>query len=77
MNYTISRLIFDSTEDYLRQAAPALLSTIAPALFYLRPSMGSYLLHPCSRQSTVHTGTALSQKIFCKIKSLCDNLVNS
>ncbi len=23
----------------------ALLSTIAPALFYLRPSMGSYLLH--------------------------------
>jgi hypothetical protein len=29
--------------------APALFSTIAPALFYLRPSMGSYLLHPCSR----------------------------
>ena len=29
--------------------APALLTTIAPALFYLRPSMGSYLLHPCSR----------------------------
>jgi len=29
--------------------APALLSTIAPALFYLHPSMGSYLLHPCSR----------------------------
>ncbi len=61
MNYTISRLIFDSTEDYLRQAAPALL----------------YLLHPCSRQSTVRTGTALNQIIFCKIKSLRDNLVNS
>jgi hypothetical protein len=24
-------------------------STIAPALFYLRPSVGSYLLHPWSR----------------------------
>ncbi len=45
MNYTISRLIFDSTEDY--------------------------------HQSTVLTGTALNQIIFCKIKSLCDNLVNS
>jgi len=31
--------------------APALLSTIAPALFYLRPSLGSYLLHPCSRSA--------------------------
>ncbi|VEF25391.1 Uncharacterised protein [Shewanella baltica] len=25
--------------------APALFSIIAPALFYLRPSLGSYLLH--------------------------------
>ena len=33
-----------------RQLLPALLSTIAPALFYLRPSLGSYLLHPCSRR---------------------------
>jgi hypothetical protein len=46
--------------------APVLLSTIAPALFYIRPSMGSYLLHgpgqpldrfpfspsPCSRALT-------------------------
>jgi len=31
--------------------AIALLTTIAPALFYLRPSMGSYLLRPCSRAS--------------------------
>ncbi len=38
-----------SAELRLRQLLPALLSTIAPALFYLRPSMGSYLLHPCSR----------------------------
>ncbi len=61
MTYTISHSIFDSTEDYLRQSAPALL----------------YLLHPYSRQSTVRTGTALNQIIFGKIKSLCDNLVNS
>ena len=31
--------------------APALLSTIAPALFYHRPSLGLYLLRPCSRRN--------------------------
>ena len=52
-----------------RQPLHALPSTIAPALFsttcsgrclprtslcsYLRPSMGSYLLHPCSRTAPV------------------------
>ena len=33
-----------------RQQAPALLSIIAPALFTLRPSMGSYLLNLTSRE---------------------------
>src|SRR4030065_100537 len=32
-----------------RRMFPTPLSTIAPAFFYLRPSMGSYLLHPWSR----------------------------
>ncbi len=34
-----------------RQLLPALFSTIAPALFYLRPSIVSYLLPPWSRAS--------------------------
>jgi len=30
-------------------------SAIAPALPYLHPSLGSYLLHPCSRNPTYGT----------------------
>jgi hypothetical protein len=49
----LTRMDVGNTEDCMEQSPPcsrrqllhALPSTIAPALFYHRPSMGSYLLH--------------------------------
>ena len=44
----ISALVPYSAPD---RVLPTPLSTIAPALFCLRPSLGSYLFHPWSRAS--------------------------
>ncbi len=41
---------------------PASPSTIAPALFYLSPSVGSYLLRPCSRRNDSNKEALIYEK---------------